>query len=313
MNYKDFFYGASEGNSQLEAIREGRVKMGLGIGIQSVDDFLRYKQGQFNMMNSHDNTGKTTWMLWYFCVLSSLHGLTWDIFSSENSIVSLKRDVMQFMQGQRLDKMSEEKFYRSVDEMNQSFNFIKTDVMYTADQILSIASSTKSTGLLIDPYNSLKSDGKNANKHLEDYDICANIRIFCKKTNKTVYVNAHLVTEAARRRYPKEHIYEGHLTPAEKADCEGGQKFANRADDFLTGHRMTQHEQRKNIFELHVRKVKETITGGAQTPRDKPIEFVFDNYKGFLVNGVNPLKIEEKQTDLKTSLNGFKNDNNFEF
>ena len=76
---------------------------------------------------------------------------------------------------------------------------------------------------------------------------------------------------------------------------------------------MTQHEQRKNIFELHVRKVKETITGGAQTPRDKPIEFVFDNYKGFLVNGVNPLKKEEKQTDLKTSLNGFKNDNNFEF
>ena len=51
-----------------------------------------------------------------------------------------------------------------------------------------------------------------SNKHQEDYDICANLRIFGEQNNTNVFVNAHLVTQAARNRYPKDHIYEGQFS-----------------------------------------------------------------------------------------------------
>ena len=61
---------------------------------------------------------------------------------------------------------------------------------------------------------------------------------------------------------------------------------------------MTQHTERWNIGELHVRKVKETITGGCVTPRDKPIELRWVNHSAYLINNINPLeKTYEKQTE----------------
>jgi len=31
-------------------VKYGRVKEGLGIGIQGIDEYLRYKQGNFNLL-----------------------------------------------------------------------------------------------------------------------------------------------------------------------------------------------------------------------------------------------------------------------
>lgn len=303
----EFFFDPSDGYAMLEDIREGRVKMGLGMGMEIVDRHLRFKSGQFVMVNGHDNVGKTAWILWYFCVLSVKYGLTWDIYSAENSLASLKRDVMQFMNGKQLSRMSESEFHRAIEYMNQHFKFIRNDQTYTAKDILKISGSSKGSGLLIDPFNSLRGNG--GNKHEEDYDVCGDIRVFCNKTKKSVYVNAHLVTEAARKKYPKDHDFEGHLMPPSKADTEGGQKFANRCDDFITCHRMTQHEGRKNWTEIHVRKVKETITGGGVTMLENPIIFKFWDYSRFEVGETDPIgKGQPAQGELQKNdtLNKFK-------
>ena len=76
---ENFFCDPSEALDVLDNIREGRVKMGLGIGDDMSDQYLRYKQGQFVMINGADNTGKTTWILWYFVVLALKHKITFDI------------------------------------------------------------------------------------------------------------------------------------------------------------------------------------------------------------------------------------------
>ena len=52
---------------------------------------------------------------------------------------------------------------------------------------------------------------------------------------------------------------------------------------------MTQHSERWNIGELHVRKVKETITGGGVTPRDAPIELRWSNHCKYFIDNINPL------------------------
>mgnify|MGYP000338631276 CR=1 FL=1 len=306
-NHNDNIFDPSEGRAFVEGIRSGAIKKGLGIGDKVADQHLIYKPEQLVFINGHDNVGKTDWILWYFVVLSTKYNLKWDIFSAENSIGSLKIKILQFMTGINIFKIPEAMLYRKLDEMTEYFNFIRNDKLFDAKQILEISAGTKSNGLLIDPYNSLKGMGLGNNKHEEDYEICALMRIFCKQTHKSLYVNTHLVTEAARKKYPKDHEYEGHLMPPEKADTEGGQKFANRADDFISIHRMTQHKERFNITEVHVRKVKETLTGGSVTTRENPLLFTLNEYCKFTIGGVDVLAKNETQQVL-TTLNNKKNE-----
>jgi hypothetical protein len=275
----------------LDEIRLGKIQQGLGIGVDSFDNYVRWKQGQFNMVNGHDNVGKTDVLLWYFVCMAKLHNKKLLIYSSENTIRSQVFKIFNFWTGKRLDKdfrIDDKGYQRTLNEISDCFEFIPNNKRYSAYDIIDIASKKQHDGLLIDPFNSLMVE--TGNKHQEDYDICANLRIFASQYNTTVFVNAHLVTQAARNRYPKEHDYEGHLAAPEKADTEGGQKFANRADDFYTVHRMTQHPDRWNIGELHVRKVKETITGGTVTPRDSPIELRWDNHCKYFIDNINPLE-----------------------
>jgi hypothetical protein len=58
-------------------------------------------------------------------------------------------------------------------------------------------------------------------------------------------------------------------------DTEGGGKFVNRADCFLTIHRKVQHPDfaQRKITEFHVRKVRDVETGGEPTSLDEPIRF----------------------------------------
>ena len=275
----------------LDEIRLGKVKQGLGIGVEKFDNCVAWKQGQFNMINGHDNVGKTDVLLWYFVCMAKIHNKKMLIYSSENTIRSQVFKIFNFWTGKRMDKhfgIDNKGFQRTLNEISDCFEFIPNNKRYSAYDILDLAGKKSHDGLLVDPFNSLMTE--TGNKHQEDYDICANLRIFASQTNTNIFVNAHLVTQAARNRYPKDHIYEGHLAAPEKADTEGGQKFANRADDFYTIHRMTQHDERWNIGELHVRKVKETITGGGVTPRDAPIELRWSDHCKYFIDNINPLE-----------------------
>jgi len=104
-------------------------------------------------------------------------------------------------------------------------------------------------------------------------------------------VNTHSVTEATRagRLFAKGHEFEGHLRPPMKGDAEGGQAFANRCDDFIILHRLTQHAGYKLKTMVHVVKVKNKATGGEPTDLDNPLIFDYNRGLGFVINGVNPL------------------------
>jgi hypothetical protein len=85
-----------------------------------------------------------------------------------------------------------------------------------------------------------------------------------------MWLNAHSVTEAQRRKG------EDGLPVAPFAeDTEGGGKFVNRSDLFLTLHRRVQAptSEEKRTMEFHVRKVRSQETGGEPTPFDEPFIF----------------------------------------
>ena len=93
---------------------------------------------------------------------------------------------------------------------------------------------------------------------------------------------------------------EGYLQPPLKAHSEGGQSFANRADDFWVFHRHTQHPHRYLTSEWHVAKVKDTDTGGKVTFNGEPVFLDYNFGLGFTMSGNDPLRTK-KQSDLQAN------------
>ena len=72
-------------------IKYDRIEQGLGLGINEVDEWLRFKRGAFNICDGHANSGKTTVILYLMLAYALKHNLRWLIFSSENTDYSIAR------------------------------------------------------------------------------------------------------------------------------------------------------------------------------------------------------------------------------
>ena len=82
----------------------------------------------------------------------------------------------------------------------------------------------------------------------------------------------------------------GNIQPPRKADCEGGQVFPNRVDNFICLHRLIYNEALWMQTEVHVYKIKDKETGGCPTMLGKPLRFDYNNGLGFKIGGNNILK-----------------------
>jgi hypothetical protein len=102
--------------------------------------------------------------------------------------------------------------YHKLDFINEYFQFIDGNRLFTAFELLQVMDSVKNewnyTGALIDPYNSLSTDQKKLGKtgmHEYHYEVASALRVFAHQNNVTTIVNAHPVTEAMRKVFYKGH------------------------------------------------------------------------------------------------------------
>lgn len=265
-------------HEDLLAVREGRVKEGYKFGHEAIDQFLRFKPKNFNIILGHANVGKTSLTIYLMLLLSLKHGIKWLIYSSENEPYSIMKKLIEYYNGEVLEKLSAARFETSLMYLQQFFVIMDISDLLTYKSLLERAQEIHDEweydGFLIDPYNSLAKD-KDAMAGLtgHDYDYLAStmMRMFCSKNNVSIWLNTHAVTEALRRTNKKGQNYEGFPSPPMAADSEGGGKWVNRASDFLVIHRYSQHPTDWMYSHLHVRKVKEMETGGRPTPMEEPV------------------------------------------
>jgi hypothetical protein len=290
---------------QILDLKYNRIQQGLGLGVAEIDEHIRWKRGSFDVVVGHANTGKTTVILYLMTAFSMKHDLKWLIFSSENTAYSVARKILEFYTGKPITKLSDEEIGEALNWVERHFKIIDVETLYTARTLLEEAKGIKAAwdydGMLIDPYNSLIKDNtllRSVGGHEYDYQIASEIRLFCKQQDVSVWLNAHAVTEALRRVHPREHDYAGHPTPPSMADVEGGGKWGNRADQVYAIHRYTMHETDWMISHVHVRKVKETETGGRPTSIDSPVPLRMNNgAAGFSFAGADIL--HEKYDNFK--------------
>ena len=272
-------------NTYLQEYHAGKIAMGLDIGLKPLDDALRYKKGQLTIINGLDNVGKTIAELWYMLALSMKHNNTWCIYSGENKGGQLVRQLIQFMTGKYLKDLTLAEVFHAELKIKEWFTFVDNDRLYKSKDLFKIFADGDYDGGLIDPFTGMDREYT----HAANYDFLNESRMFCNSTGKSLTVNTHVVSEAARRTYGEGHEYAGYPFPPSKSQSEGGQPFGNRCDDFKTYHRLVGHPSMGTKTMLFIRKIKDTETGGAVTPIDDPILLDFNNGLGFTIGGINPL------------------------
>lgn len=275
--------------NRLLDIKHGRIKEGLKLGIPEIDEYLRYKQGNFNLLIGHANVGKTTVILYLFVIWALKHQLKFLIWSSENTPQSIQRKIIEFKMNKPITLADDQEIKSALAWSTQYFKIIDVEDLYSYKELLKEATAIKETwdynSILIDPYNSLIKDKqlyKEVGGHEYDYQVASEFRLFAKRNNITVFLNAHGVTEALRRTHVKGHEYEGLSMPLNMASVEGGGKWGNRCDDLICIHRYTSHPTDWIYSMILVLKIKEMETGGRCTPFDEPIKLKMEkNNVGF--------------------------------
>lgn len=277
-------HGNTAGLKHLESVRNGTFKKGHGIDCD-LDKHLRFKRSNLVVMAGHANVGKTLSILFYFVCLAHKHELKFAIFSSENEIGDLLDDLITLYTGKQLTDLNEQDYQQALYFINCHFRFFDADGFFIIHKrlmnfkdILEVVNGMhvnedfNPDALVIDPYNSLgHAPDISSNKHEYDYIVLAELRIWCKTEKKACYILAHGNTEALRKQHTKEHVMHGYSVPLMASDIEGGGKYVNRCDDFVVIHRYLDHDTEWMKTEWHVKKVKNTKTGGSPTFKNNPI------------------------------------------
>jgi hypothetical protein len=255
----------------------GKIEVGLSTGNDILDGYFRYKK-EFVIINGISNVGKTTLALYLMVNAAVQHNWKWIVYSSENKTASLKMRLMEFIVDMPIRQMDLDMQKEAFKWVNKHFKIISNKDVYSYSELILFAEKLihhegKYDGFFVDPYNSLRIDmsaGKNISSHEYHYEAASEFLTFANRMDMAVWLNMHAVTEAQRMRG------EDGLPVAPTASMtEGGGKFVNRADSFLTFHRKVaspDYDTRKTM-EFHVRKVRETETGGQPTVWDQPFLF----------------------------------------
>jgi hypothetical protein len=271
----------------LELLRKDMIPLGKGIGI-NLDNHLRFKEGTFNIILGHANVGKTYWVLWYLLTLSVKYNLKHLIYSSENSVFGIKRNLIELCAKKKIKEMNIDELNNNKNFIESRFDFIDAQKAWTIEEFMKeVQQLGDYNTLMIDPHNSFLKP-KGVNPHDYDYEMATRLRLFAKKTNTSIYLCIHAATESLRKTH-KDGEYNGLPMPPSMADAEGGGKWGNRADDFLVIHRYPAHESHWMFTEIHVKKVKETETGGMPTFLNSPVLFRLEYGNTFTCEGISAI------------------------
>jgi len=268
----------------INSYGSGDIEVGLDTGCPKLDEYFRYKR-ELVVVNGHSNVGKTTFVLYLIANSVMRHGWKWVIYSSENRTATVKMNLMQFAVDRKIQDMTYMERKLAYEWVKEHFIVISNESMYSYTDIIvfteKIMKQYDVDALFVDPYNSLRlqMNGAGLSSHEYHYEAASEFLTLSNTHNLAVWLNMHAVTDAQRKKGP-----DGLPIAPYAEDTEGGGKFVNRADCFLTIHRKVQaleHDIRK-MTEFHVRKVREVETGGQPTPLDTPVKFVLNlSHTGF--------------------------------
>ena len=115
--------------SYLERAREGKIAEASRFGVPEVDEYLRFKKGNFIVVTGHANVGKTHTMTYLQLLHTLENGTRWLIYSSENEVQSLQRKLIEFLAGKPINMIDEQTFWRHHGFVQAHWAFLDSELI----------------------------------------------------------------------------------------------------------------------------------------------------------------------------------------
>lgn len=268
---------------------DGKIEVGLTTGDPRMDNHFRFKK-DFTIINGHSNIGKTTFGLYMLTLSAMLHDWKWLVYTSENKTASIKMRLMEMCMDTPIKQMTYGQRREAFKWVNNHFTIVSNKDVYSYIDLImfceKLTSEQHIDGFFIDPYNSLKiamTNNRNVGTHEYHYEATSEFLTYSKRKDIAIWLNTHAVTEAQRMKGD-----DGLPIAPFAEQTEGGGKFVNRCDNFLTFHRKIQHPEphMRKTMEFHVRKIRETETGGSPTSYNEPLMFEMNASKTGFTNAL---------------------------
>ena len=132
-----------QGKRRLNDIRTGKTKEGLKIDVPEIDDFLRFKEGNLNVILGHSNVGKTTVALYFMLLYAKRLNIKWLVFSSENSPNSIVRKLIEYILQKPITKISKSDFDKQLEYVYEHFKIVDSESLYNYRSLIELATSIK--------------------------------------------------------------------------------------------------------------------------------------------------------------------------
>lgn len=95
---------------KIRDIRDKKISEGLRLDIPDIDEHIRFKRGNFNVILGHANVGKTTIVLYLMLLYTLKHKTKWLVFSSENDPYTLIKKIIEFLENKPINKIENQDF-----------------------------------------------------------------------------------------------------------------------------------------------------------------------------------------------------------
>ena len=288
----DFIADDSEMDDYETRFLNGTLEMGLSTGYIELDKYWMIKRNTLVWYAGSDNVGKSN-VAWYFAILAAMK-YDWKVLihSAENGDGQLRKKLKEFYLNKSLKTASKDELESASKFISEHFKIMTSRKLHTWEDFIIKCEIIYDEGfeydvVIADPYNAFDiPDAMDSHRHnLKATNL---IRTF-KENYAAVWVVDHIGSQGTRTRDG-----DNNMQVPRKADVDGGQLKANKADDFIIVHRNTKNQDLDPEFaipiylitEMHIDKVKDTETGGGQSPKTNPFRFVLNKDKcGFNCNG----------------------------
>ncbi len=288
----DFVSSGTEEDDYLEQARKGEIPLGVSLGWQGLDDNFRLKKNSFVFLLGLDNIGKSTLLSSFMISSNTLHGYKWGVSSPEASVVVTRRNLLEAEAGKEVKNYRDKPLaYQALLQKNRkSFFIISNDKHLSIDDVLERGKKLYQRHgidfLLIDPFSFYSGSGNFS----DDTAVLSKIRVFCQNYCSVLVVD-HPYTGFTRTAKDEQ----GFITMPTKYDAAGGNSKANRCDDFISAHRIINHDDHnvRRTMQISIQKVKDKSTGGQPHVDGEYTSLIWETRDGFTgywdENGNNPM------------------------
>ena len=91
----------------IKQIRSGEYKEGERLDIPEIDEYIRFKPSNLNVILGHANVGKTSMILFLMLCYTLKHKKRWLVYSSENEPHSILRKLIEYLCEKPINKVTD--------------------------------------------------------------------------------------------------------------------------------------------------------------------------------------------------------------